>query len=291
MSVGNSIVRAATTVPSSALIRKLVHMVDSVLRCSVEGTDGAGNIIRTMCGRFVSSSSPAQIAGHFDVDAVPEQLLDRGPNYNTAPTTGVLVVHEDGSARHLDSFRWGLVPSWAKDVKIGARMINARAETVADKPAFRSAFAKRRCIIPADGFYEWTTRPGEQKKQPYFIHRPDGEPYAFAGLWERWQGSTGEAEEGSGAEPMRSCSIITTAANEPMQELHDRMPVILPRSAWKDWLDPDQHNTELLGQLLVPAPPGVISFHAVSTEVNSARNKGEHLVDRVDPSTGEPVSG
>jgi len=279
-----------------------------------------------MCGRFVSSSTPDQVARYFDVDAAPEQLLDRGPNYNTAPTTSVFVVHQDGGTRRLDAFRWGLVPSWAKDLSIGARMINARAETVATKPAFRSAFARRRCIIPADGFYEWTTQPGEKKKQPYFIHRPDGEPYAFAGLWEAWKGpkpatpKKGEApaEEAAGAEagdaaergevpaapatdkyglpapspvdPLMTCSIITTTANEPMTELHDRMPVMLPRSAWAQWLDPDLHDTELLGRLLVPAPPELITFHAVSTEVNNARNKGEHLMDRIDPATGEVVS-
>ena len=276
-----------------------------------------------MCGRFVSSSPPDQIAQYFDVDAAPEQLLERGQNFNTAPTASVFVVYTDGGTRTLDAFRWGLVPSWAKDMKIGARMINARAETVATKPAFRSAFAKRRCIIPADGFYEWTTQPGEKKKQPYFIHRPDGEPYAFAGLWEAWKGpkpakpkkgeepATGVSPADTGADaaeagdvptapaggdsgkyglpdpspvdPLRTCTIITTTANTPMSELHDRMPVMLPRSAWDEWLDPEDHDTETLGRLLVPAPPELITFHAVSTEVNSARNRGEHLIDEVDP--------
>jgi putative SOS response-associated peptidase YedK len=267
-----------------------------------------------MCGRFVSSSSPDQVAAYFDVDEAPEQLLERGPNYNTAPTSSVYVVYADGGTRHLDAFRWGLVPSWAKDLSIGARMINARAETVATKPAFRTAFAKKRCIIPADGFYEWKVRPGEKTKQPYYIHRPDGEPYAFAGLWEAWKGpkkpkaptegpdggaadaappkrsSSLDLPEPSPTDPLRTCSIITTTANDRMAELHDRMPVMLPRSAWDTWLDPDQHDTELLGKLLVPAPPELITFHAVSTEVNNARNKGEHLVDEVDPATGEPVA-
>jgi putative SOS response-associated peptidase YedK len=236
-----------------------------------------------MCGRFVSSSPADKVAAYFDVGSVAEQLLDRGPNFNTAPTTDVMVVRDDGTTRRLDAFRWGLVPSWAKDMKIGSRMINARAETVATKPAFRSALAKRRCIIPADGFYEWTTQPGTKKKQPYYIHRPDGEPYAFAGLWEVWKGPKGGAQEGTEADPLRSCTIITTSANEPMSELHDRMPVMLPRSAWAQWLSPDEHDTELLGKLLVPAASGLITFHPVSTEVNSARNKGEHLVDEVDP--------
>lgn len=263
-----------------------------------------------MCGRFVSSSPPEQIAQYFDVAAAPEQLLDRGQNFNTAPTASVFVVYADGGTRTLDAFRWGLVPSWAKDLKIGARMINARAETVATKPAFRSAFAKRRCIIPADGFFEWTTQPGEKKKQPYFIHRPDGEPYAFAGLWEAWKGpkpatpKKGEAvsapadtsggkfglPEPSPLDPLRTCTIITTRANEPMSELHDRMPVLLPRSAWDEWLDPEDHDTEALGRLLVPAPAELITFHAVSTEVNSARNRGEHLIDEIDPATGEVIS-
>ncbi len=243
-----------------------------------------------MCGRFVSSSPPDQIAAYFDVDSVAEQLIDRGPNFNTAPTTEVIVVHTDGSTRRLDAFRWGLVPSWAKDISIGSRMINARAETVASKPAFRRAFAGRRCIIPADGFYEWKADPTQpRKKQPYFIHRPDGEPYAFAGIWERWKGVAGQAEEGE-AEPLRSCSIITTSANQRMSELHDRMPVILPSSAWETWLDPEQHDTDLLGALLVPAPDELITFHAVSTEVNNARNKGEHLVDVVDPSAGSSTA-
>jgi len=244
-----------------------------------------------MCGRFVSSTPPDQLAAYFDVDGVPEQLLDRGPNYNTAPTTGVFVVHRDGAVRVLDAFRWGLVPPWAKDPKVGNRMINARAETVAEKPAYRSAFRNRRCIIPADGFFEWSspTTASGSKKQPWYIHRPDGEPYAFAGLWERWHGPSRAKGGGEPAatvdrrgEPLHSCAIVTTAANEPMRELHDRMPAILPRSAWDTWLDPEAVDTDLLGSFLVPAPAELIAFHPVSTEVNNARNKGEHLVDPID---------
>ncbi len=241
--------------------------------------------IGAMCGRFVSSSSPDQIATYFDVDAVSEQLLDRGPNFNTAPTTPVFVVLDDGTSRRLDAFHWGLVPFWAKDTKIGNRMINARAETVAEKNAFKRSLAKKRCIIPADGFYEWRTDPATKKKQPYFIHRPDGEPYAFAGLWEEWKGPKDAPTpdpELPPVEPLRSTTIITTSANERMSELHDRMPVILPRSAWDQWLSPEETDVELIGKLLVPAPSELITFHPVSTEVNNARNKGEHLVDEIE---------
>jgi putative SOS response-associated peptidase YedK len=248
-----------------------------------------------MCGLFVSSSPPDEIARYFDVDQTAEQVLEQRPNYNTAPTTDVFVVYEDGATRRLDTFHWGLVPGWAKDLSVGNRMINARAETVASKPAFRRAFAKRRCILPVDGFYEWKAVPGQKRKQPYFIHRPDGEPYAFAGLWEQWRGTlpTGgpgvpedadDVAEDTGEEvTVRSVTIITGAANEPMSEIHDRMPVILPPSAWAQWLSPEEHDVEALGRFLVPAPPELITFHPVSTDVNSVRNKGEYLVDEVDP--------
>ena len=239
--------------------------------------------VQIMCGRFVSSSSPEKVAAYFDVDVVDEKLEEQLPNYNTAPTSSVMVVYEDGSTRRLAPFRWGLVPSWAKDAKIGARMINARGESVADKPSFRSAFTKRRCIIPADGFYEWTTDPNEPKKQPYFIHRPDGEPYAFAGLWEVWRPKDSDGDQ---AEQLRTCTIITTAANDNMAKLHDRMPVILGRDDWETWLSPQNHDKDLLGSLLVPAANDLITFHAVSKDVNNARNRGEHLLARVEVEDG-----
>jgi putative SOS response-associated peptidase YedK len=235
-----------------------------------------------MCGRFVSSSPPDVVARYFDVDVIAEQVLERGPNWNTAPTTDVFVVYEDGAARRLDSFRWGLVPAWAKDLSVGNRMINARSETVAEKPAFRRALVKRRCLVPADGFYEWRALPGRKRKQPFYIHRPDGEPYAFAGLWEQWRGSVPGAD-GEQEVTVRSATILTCDANEPMRELHDRMPVILPPDAWATWLSPEEDDAELLGRLLVPAPPQLVSFHPVSTEVNNVRNRGDHLVRAVDP--------
>lgn len=226
-----------------------------------------------MCGRFVATTPPDQLADYFGAQLLAESLLE--PATNVAPTRRIYTVLVDGGVRALETSRWGLVPGWAKDEKIGNRMINARAETLAEKNAFKAAFRKRRCIIPADGFYEWTVVPGQAKKQPWYIHRPDGEPYAFAGLWEVWRGPDRDAE------PLRSSTIVTTDANEPMRELHDRMPVILPPSAWDTWLDPDVDDLDLLGSLLVPAPPELVTFHPVSTEVNDVRNRGEHLLDPV----------
>jgi putative SOS response-associated peptidase YedK len=265
-----------------------------------------------MCGRFVSSSSADEIAKYFGADQVSEQALEKSPNYNTAPTTDVFVVYSDGEARNVDTFHWGLVPMWAKDLKIGNKLINARAETVAEKPAFRSAFKRKRCIIPVDGFYEWAKVEGEgKKKQPYYIERPDGEPYAFAGLWEEWTGTLtskarladeaeGKSRGKSGAksggksgdgEPkevtIRSATIITGMPNEKMSEIHNRMPVILPAESWAEWLDPEMRDTERMQKLLVPAPKELITFHPVSVEVNSVRNQGEHLTDPVDPEADE----
>jgi putative SOS response-associated peptidase YedK len=234
-----------------------------------------------MCGRFVSASSPDEIARYFDAEA-PEALLE--PSYNVAPTNDVYAVLNDGGVRRLDAFHWGLVPIWAKDPRQGSKMINARAETLAAKNAYKPAFKRRRCIIPADGFYEWTKVPGQKTKQPHFIHRPDGEPLAFAGLWEVWRGPDKQGD------PLRSCTIVTTSANETMQPLHDRMPVILPASAWEEWLDPANDDIETLGKLLVPAPPEIIVTHPVSTEVNTVRNKGAELIERVDPAS-QPEQG
>jgi putative SOS response-associated peptidase YedK len=234
-----------------------------------------------MCGRFVSASSPDEIARYFDAEA-PEALLE--PSYNVAPTNDVYAVLNDGGVRRLDAFHWGLVPIWAKDPRQGAKMINARAETLAAKNAYKPAFKRRRCIIPADGFYEWQKIPGQKTKQPHFIHRPDGEPLAFAGLWEVWKGPDKQGD------PLRSCTIVTTSANATMEPLHDRMPVILPASAWDEWLDPANDDLETLGKLLVPAAPELIVTHPVSTEVNTVRNKGAELIEQVDP-TAQPEQG
>src|SRR3954468_23684014 len=225
-----------------------------------------------MCGRFVSSSPPDELAKYFDVEAVAESVLE--PSFNVAPSQDVYVVVETGGLRRLDTFHWGLVPFWAKDASTGNKMINSRPESVAEKNAYKHAFKKRRCIIPVDGFYEWKKVPGQKAKQPFFIHRPDGEPYALAGLWEEWKG-------GTGGERLRSATIVTTTPNDAMAEIHDRMPVILPPSAWDAWLDPDNDDLDTLGKLLVPAPPSVTVLRPVSTAVSNVRNQGPQLVDEV----------
>jgi putative SOS response-associated peptidase YedK len=253
-----------------------------------------------MCGRFVTASSPALIADRFAVDDVDATVApDSEPDFNVSPRRNVLAVRarardqgdaEDGEPqRVLSRLRWGLVPSWAKELKIGDRMINARAETVASKPAYRRAFANKRCLIPADGFYEWKagTASGGQKprKQPYFIHRKDGEPLAFAGLWETWKvpEDRPENEQDVAGDDgwLRSCVIVTTTANDLMAPIHNRMPVILPESAWEQWLDPDEHDVDALAKLLVPAPNALLEAYPVSTAVNNARNNGPELARAV----------
>jgi putative SOS response-associated peptidase YedK len=232
-----------------------------------------------MCGRFVSSSPPDELAKYFSVEDVAEQVLE--PSYNVAPTRDVYVVFETGGVRRLDAFHWGLVPFWAKDPSVGNKMINARADSVTTKNTYRRSFAKRRCLIPADGFYEWQKVPGEKTKQPHYIERTDGEPLAFAGLWELWRPKG--AAEGDDSQLLRSCTIITGEPNDKMAEIHDRMPVMLPPSAWSAWLDPTNDDLDALGKLLVPAPPELITIHPVSTAVNNVRNDGPELIAPADP--------
>lgn len=224
-----------------------------------------------MCGRYVSSSAPDELAQYFSA-ALPETLLE--PNYNVAPTTPVYAVRARDGHRQLDVLRWGLVPYWADGLSVGNRLINARAEGVATKPAFRRAFERRRCLIPADGFYEWQKVAGRKAKQPYFIHRADDEPVAFAGLWERW--SDPEVED---AEAVYSCCIITTGANGDMAPIHDRMPVLLPPSAWDRWLDPTVRDRDELTGLLRPAPDGLLVLRPITTAVNNVRNQGPELLE------------
>ena len=234
-----------------------------------------------MCGRFVSSTPPDQLAKYFGAQAPNDEELVEA-NYNVAPTQGVYTVYEDGGVRRLDTFHWGLVPFWAKDPKVGNRMINARAETLAEKNAYKRPFAKKRCIVPADGFYEWKKIEGQKKKQPMYVSRADEEPLAFAGLWEIWRDPNHTDDEG---EPMEllSCTIITGEPNDKVAEVHDRMPVMLPPDAWDTWLDRDNHDIDALQTLLVPAPSQLISLRTVSTDVNNVRNNGPALIEEAPP--------
>ncbi|QDU39428.1 Putative SOS response-associated peptidase YedK [Maioricimonas rarisocia] len=213
-----------------------------------------------MCGRFTLHAPPQLIREAFSLFRDPELA----PRYNIAPSQPIAVVRfdENRTPREWDLLRWGLIPSWAKDSKIGYKMINARGETVASKPSFRAAFKRRRCLIPADGFYEWEKRD-EGPKQPWYMTQPDGEPFAFAGLWESWSDPDGGVIE--------SCTIITTEANDEMARLHDRMPVILPPDDYDVWLDPSIEEAKTLQPLLVPYE-GELKFTPVSTEVNSPRH-------------------
>lgn len=249
-----------------------------------------------MCGRYTSTSPPAVLAEQFAVDEVKLDE-DLEPRWNVAPTLPVLVVAESRSSgqRRLGTMRWGLVPSWAKDISVGNKMINARAETVADKPAYRRALSRRRCIIPADAFYEWkvvgetSAKTGRKKKlkQPYAIARADGKPLAFAGLWEVWH----DPEKPDDGEPLRSCVIITTEANEALSEIHDRMPVVLEPEDWDRWLDPTVEDAEAVKGLLVPAPSGDFIMWPVRPLVNSPGNEGEELLEPADPGDNTAPGG
>lgn len=226
-----------------------------------------------MCGRFVATNSAAQLAAFFETSPDGPDLES---NYNVAPTTDVIgVVSDADGQRRLEAFRWGFVPSWADDVRIGSRMINARAETLGEKPSFRRPLQRTRLIIPMDGFYEWRTTP--TGKQPVYIHGADGLPLAVAGLWTTWRDPSCPPDEGW----LHSCTVITTAANGTMRPVHDRMPVLLDRSRWTEWLDPANHDVSSLRELLVPAADDLLVMHRVGTEVNSVRNRGPHLREPV----------
>ena len=246
-----------------------------------------------MCGRYASSRRPEDLIEEFEVveNRVPAPLA---PDYNVAPTKEVYAVVErppsspggasdDQSAaqRQLRVLRWGLVPSWAKDPAIGNRMINARMETVAEKPAFKRPFAKRRCLLPADGYFEWypteeKTKTGKPRKQPFFIRPKDGTSLAMAGLYEIWRDPTLDEDD---PERFRwTCTVITTQAEDDLGKIHDRMPLMVEPARWSQWLDPTQEQRSLL-ELLVPASPGRLEAYPVSTEVSNVRNNGPHLLD------------
>jgi putative SOS response-associated peptidase YedK len=220
-----------------------------------------------MCGRFTLATPNQTIAEAFELESAP--VLK--PRYNIAPTQPVAAVRTGPSGRELVMLHWGLIPSWAKDVEIGARMINARAETVAEKPAFRRPFRSRRCLILADGFYEWR-RDGE-RKQPYFITMKDRRPFAFAGLWDRWAAAGGDRVE--------SCTIITTTPNGVLAPIHDRMPAILPPVAQATWLDATVEESERLQSLLQPFDAAEITAYPVSPRVNNPRNDDQDCIVRL----------
>ncbi|GAC1600418.1 MAG: SOS response-associated peptidase [Acidimicrobiales bacterium] len=234
-----------------------------------------------MCGRYVATASAAEIGAFFDVAETVVEAID--PNFNVAPTDPVpaVAVGRDG-LRRLGAMRWGLVPSWSApridrqgrpQPPTGAGMINARVETIATKPAFRSAFTRRRTLLPADGFYEWERR-SDGTKQPWFVHHRAGDPLAFAAVWESWHPPPTLAH----LPVLRTCAIVTTAADPAMRDIHERMPVILPPERWEEWLDPDMRDPEGLGQLLKPEDEGLLVRYRVTDAVNSTRNNGPGLV-------------
>lgn len=220
-----------------------------------------------MCGRFTLSQSAEAIASVFQLNQVP--TLE--PRYNIAPTQPVSTVLQTTAQKEpqFQMLRWGLIPAWAKDASIGSKLINARAETVAEKPSFRSAFRHRRCLVVADGFYEWRRQDG--KKQPFYFRMHKEQPFAFAGLWEHWQNPDGEA--------IASCTIITTEANELLQPIHDRMPVILNPKDYDLWLDPAVQKSDHLQQLLQPYSAAAMISYPVSTKVNKPTNDTPELIN------------
>ena len=247
-----------------------------------------------MCGRYASSRKPEDLVEEFEIDKVEVQE-PLAPDFNVAPTKQVYAVLErppraaepgDGAQRQLRSLRWGLVPFWAKDPSIGSRLINARMETVHEKPAFRRAFAARRCLLPADGYFEWypteqRTAAGKPVKQPFFIRPSDGGVLAMAGLYEIWKDPTRDEDD-----PQRfawTCTVLTTSAEDAVGHIHDRMPLLVEPERWAAWLDPDGSGGEDPRSLLVPAAPGRLEAFPVSTEVNNVRNNGFQLVEALDP--------
>ena len=220
-----------------------------------------------MCGRYASSRKPDDLVGYFEVEEPPEEVLPA--SWNVAPTDPVYAVVQRDK-RELRVFRWGLVPSWAKDPKIGSRFINARRESVSTTNAFRVAYAKRRCLLPADGYYEW--KPEGTGKQPYFLSAANGEPLAMAGLYEHWKRPDGTW--------LSTCTVLTTSAPDELGEIHDRTPLLVPKDLWSIWLDRTVNDPHTL---LVPGTSGVLDAWPVSLDVGNVRNNDAHLVDPVTP--------
>jgi putative SOS response-associated peptidase YedK len=254
-----------------------------------------------VCGRYAASRNPDDLKEEFEVEKVevPQPLA---PDYNVAPTKNVYAVlsrrtrdtaDDEPPVRQLRVVKWGLVPSWAKDPSIGSRMINARMETVAEKPAFRRAFARRRCLLPADGYYEWyaSKQDGKTVKQPFFIHPKDGGVLAMAGLYEFWRPKDADPDDPDAW--LTTCTVLTTQAEDALGRIHDRMPLLVEPSRYAEWLDPDVDDADRLRALLVPAAPGRLDAYPVSREVNNVRNNGERLLEPVpaeEPPAGATLS-
>jgi len=219
-----------------------------------------------MCGRFTLTVNPAELQDTFTDYIFPTRYA---PRFNIAPSQPVLAIPND-EKNTADFFIWGLIPMWAKDPSIGNRLINARGETIAEKPSFRGSFKHKRCLVLADGFYEWKTNAGKKTKTPYFIHMKDRKPFAFAGLWDSWEGSDGSS--------VKTCTIITTEPNELMESLHNRMPVILHPRDYGKWLDTSPQTPENLLPLIKPYPADFMSAYPVSTLVNKSDNDSPQLV-------------
>ena len=221
-----------------------------------------------MCGRFTQHHNSGQVSEHFGVQ---QTLFEVSPRYNIAPQQTIPVILAPQGITVLDGFRWGLVPSWAKESNIGQKMINARSETLTEKPSFRNALVRRRCVIPADGFYEWERLEGGVR-QPVHFRRRDGDLFGFAGLWEEWQDPDAENEL------LRTCTIVTTSANETVSPVHDRMPVMLTPDAEAIWLNSSVRDTDLLRSLLVSYPDEAMESFRVSRRVNAPVNEGAELL-------------
>lgn len=215
-----------------------------------------------MCGRFTLAIDPQELAQAFDLAEAPDEFPSR---YNIAPTQPIAAIlkHPDDPERHFQLLKWGLIPSWSKDPSIGNRLINARGETVSEKPSFRAAFKRRRCLIPTTGFYEWQKH--QDGKQPFYIRLQSQQPFAFAGLWETW-------------EDISTATIITTSANDQLEPIHNRMPVILNSEDYDTWLDPDNQDKAELQSLLKPFPAEAVEAYPVSTHVNKPANDSSECI-------------
>ena len=227
-----------------------------------------------MCGRFFLSANAVTVKASFPHLAIPDAPDVLPPRYNIAPGQPVAVI-PNTPEQHLDYFLWGLVPSWAKDTAIGSRLINARVETLVEKPSFRAALRRRRCLILADGFYEWYQEPGAKSKTPLAFRLQSGKPFAFAGLWEVWHSPDGSE--------LRSCTIITTAANALIERFHTRMPIILDPAQYDAWLNPEEESPQVVRALLQPIPATQMIVFPVSPLVNNARIDSPACVEPVGP--------